>query len=408
MLALLLFSCNTQKDSPKAKYVFYFIGDGMSFSVIAVTEGYNAHLNGEYGSKSLSFTQFPVMGMATSYSADSWVTDSAAGGTALSCGVKTDNGMLGVTPDSVAARSIAYMAHEAGFPVGVSSTVPVNHATPAAFYGTRPSRNDYYELACQLPESGFEYFGGGGLYDWKCKKDSTATDAYTLIRNAGYAVACGMGEFEKIKGTSDKIMLIQSSGQESEELPFCIDRQEGDLTLRQVVGAGIDVLYDPSGKKGFFLMSEGGKIDGAEHVNDTKTAIMETMDFGDAIQEAYDFYLQHPDQTLIVVTADHETGGIVYGHRSSSSIHWEYLDSISCSKSYSYKNYLNGGAEDIANSDALTAKAHISWSTGSHNGGAVPVFAVGAGSELFAGKMDNTDIPKKICEAMGIPYAPAK
>jgi len=406
ILALIMVSCSSQQESSKAKYVFYFIGDGMSFSVIAVSEGYNAHINGEFGSKSLSFTQFPVMGMATSFSADSWITDSAAGGTALSSGVKTNNHFLGVTPDSASVNSIAYMIHEAGIPVGISSTVPVNHATPAAFYGHSPSRDDYYLIATQLPESGFEYFGGGGLYEWEGKDGET--DAYTLIRDAGYTVASGIEEFESVKGSSDKIMLIQSSGQESKDLPFALDRKEGDLSLSQVVNAGIDVLYDPSDDKGFFLMSEGGKIDGAEHSNDAKAAIMETIDFGDAIQVAYDFYLQHPDQTLIVVTADHETGGIVYGKRGSYSIYWEHLDSIQCSKSESFKRFLTGGKEEVKLSDELTDRAHISWTTTAHNGSAIPVFAIGAGSELFAGKMDNTDIPKKICEAMGVPFAPVE
>ena len=155
----------------KAKYVFLFIGDGMGFSHVSLTEAYLAQQRGVIGNDPLAFTQLPVLGMATTYSASNPITCSSAAGTALATGTKTKNGMLGMDADSLPLKSIAYKIHEAGLKIGIMSTVQINHATPAAFYAHNVRRNNYYPIAQELPGTGFEFFGGGFLHPNGKEKD---------------------------------------------------------------------------------------------------------------------------------------------------------------------------------------------------------------------------------------------
>lgn len=397
-----VFTSCTSKEQ-EAKYVFYFIGDGMGFSHVAAAEYYSAFMeDGKIGNNSLSFTKFPVLGMASSHSTHNVITCSSAAGTALSTGTKTKNGFLGVTPDSVSLKSIAYKIHDAGYNVGVMSTVSLDHATPGAFYANSVSRSDYYSIAAQVSNSGFEFFAGGGFITPKGKNNDKKS-AYELAQEQGYVIAAGLEEFSNKKAESEKMILLQKEGVESDELPYAIDRKEGDMTLSDLVSSAIEFL---EGEKGFFMMAEAGRIDWAAHSNDGKGTIMEVLDLAQAVEVAYQFYLKHPEQTLIVVTADHETGGIALGYKSGYHMYFDKLDSQKASKdnsvsAESYEHGTNDAKEDI---DLLNKEARIGWTTGSHTAGNVPVFAIGAGSELFAGKMDNTDIPKRICEAMGVKF----
>ena len=393
--SLMAISCSQEK---KAKYVFYFIGDGMGFSHISLAEGYLATKEGKIGNNPLCFTQFPVMGMATSYSANRYITCSSAAGTALATGFKTDNGMLGVTPDSAELTSIAYKIHNAGFPVGITTSVTIDHATPASFYANSSARSDYYSIAEQLATSGFEFFGGGGFYGAKDKREQEKS-LYDIASEAGYEFAYGIDEFAGKKDTAEKMVLFQKGEKKNNDLPYVAERVEGDLTLPQVVESAIEFLNN---EKGFFLMVEGGKIDWAAHSNDLAGTIFETLDFDAAIALAYEFYKQHPDETLIVVTADHETGGVTLGRGKG------YVYDLNVVKSPA-ESKVEGGS-DVSNymegisADSLSVAAKIGWTTTSHTGGAVPVFAIGAGSEAFAGRQDNTDVPKKICKAMGVEF----
>ncbi len=389
-------SCQTREK--KAKYVFYFIGDGMGFSHIALTEGYLAAKEGKIGSIPLRFTQFPVMGMATSYSASNYITCSSAAGTALSTGTKTKNHMLGMTPDSSDLKSISYKIHEAGIPVGIMTSVTIDHATPASFYGHSSSRNDYYGIAAELPVSGFEFFGGGGFEGVKDERNN-AGSLYDLVAENGYTVAYGLEDYKSKKGSADKVILFQEKGKENSILPYVMERGEKDLTLPQVVEEAIEFLDKG---KGFFIMAEGGKIDWAAHSNDVAGTIFETLDMDKAIEVAYGFYLKHPEETLIVVTADHETGGVSLGRTKGYNFDLSVIPEPAGhkgDKETTVDNYMDG-----VSADSLSVKAMIGWTTSSHTGGAVPVFAIGAGSAKFAGRMDNTDIPKKICSAMGIAF----
>jgi alkaline phosphatase len=397
-----LSSADAQK---KAKYVFFFIGDGMGFSHISLTEAYLAAQKGVIGSEALSFTKFPVMGMATTYSASNPITCSSAAGTALSTGFKTKNHMLGVTPDTSNLTSISYKIHAKGIPVGIMTTVTIDHATPGAFYAHSADRNDYYTVARQLPESGFEFFGGGGFQGATPAKNSVKTgtelnnELLALASKEGYKVAYGVKEYNAKKAGAKKMILFQQKEKANGILPYALFRKEGDLTLTEVLKSAIDFLDKG---KGFFIMAEGGKIDWAAHSNDVANTIYETIDMSNAIEEAYKFYLKHPDETLIIVTADHETGGVSLGRKSGY-----VFDLSSIVKNHATMSNIGTNPEDymkVVPADSISKKTQIGWTTTSHTGGAVPVFAVGVGSEQFAGRQDNTDIPKKVCKAMGIKF----
>ena len=396
---LMLASCCGNGEK-KAKYVFYFIGDGMGFSHISLTEGYLATKEGKIGNDPLCFTQFPVMGMATSYSANRYITCSSAAGTALATGTKTNNGMLGTTPDSSNLTAISYKIHNAGFPVGITTSVTIDHATPGSFYANSVARSDYYSIAQQLASSGFEFFGGGGFYGAKDKRHKEKS-LYDIASESGYEFAYGVEDYKakKSQGVEKLVLFQEDEAKRNNDLPYVAERVEGDLELPQVVGAAIDFLNN---EKGFFLMVEGGKIDWAAHSNELVGTVLELLDFDQAIAVAYEFYKQHPDETLIVVTADHETGGVTLGRGKGYVYDLSVIDKATASKSADgtdVSNYM----QDISK-DSLSVVAKIGWTTTSHTGGAVPVFAVGAGSEMFAGRQDNTDIPKKICKAMGVEF----
>lgn len=311
---LLFVLISVAANGQQAKYVFYFIGDGMGVNQVNGTEMYQAELqNGRIGVEPLLFTQFPVATMATTFSATNSVTDSAAAGTALATGKKTYNSAISVGEDKNPIETVAEKAKKAGKKVGVTTSVSVDHATPAAFYAHQADRNMNYEIAVDLTKANFDFYAGGGFlkpdktYD---KKD--APNIFPIFEEAGYTVARGYSDYKAKSKDAGKMILIQEEGKDPSCLPYAIDRKSDDLTLAQITESAIDFLT--KGKnKGFFLMVEGGKIDWACHGNDAATVFNEVKDMDDAIKVAYEFYKKHPKETLIVVTADHETGGIVLG-----------------------------------------------------------------------------------------------
>ena len=252
----------------QAKYVFYFIGDGMGVNQVNGTEMYLAEQEGRIGVKPLLFTSFPVASMATTFSATNSVTDSSAAGTALATGAKTYNGAIGMDDNKSVLQSVAERAKKSGKKVGVTTSVSVDHATPAAFYAHQPDRGMYYEIALDLPKAGFDFYAGGGFlkpdktYD---KKD--APNIFPIFEEAGYTVARGYSDYKAKSKDAGKMILIQEEGKDPSCLPYAIDRKSDDLTLAQITESAIDFLT--KGKnKGFFLMVEGGKIDWACHAND--------------------------------------------------------------------------------------------------------------------------------------------
>ena len=454
---LMMFVC-VQIVCGQAKYVFYFIGDGMGINQVNAAEVYLSAMNGERGSASLLMTTFPVASMAETFSANADVTDSAASGTALATGKKTNNGYIGVDPDVNSIETIAEKAKKAGKKVGITSTVPVNHATPAAFYGHQKDRNMYYEISQDLLKSGFDFFAGAGLYNRdKFFNKSDAPDIFPQIEQAGYLISKGYDDFKANAGKAKKVMLLHKNWEVVDGIPYAIDRTADDLSLKQITEAAIDVLMRDN-KKGFFLMLEGGRIDWAGHANDAAANIKEVIDMDEAIKVAYEFYKKYPKETLIVITADHETGGITAGkgsmrinvlqHQKQSQdkltarinelynskegkvtweetknllsetmgfwkevpINWEnekilrdaYEETLAKRRDIRDQNlYTDNSLLAAKAKQVMNEIARIGWSTGSHSADYVPVFAIGAGQNLFNGKMDNTEIPKRIIKAAG-------
>jgi len=453
MLLLACFCLTIVAKAPK--YVFYFIGDGMSLNHIMGAQCFLGQKGAAQGVAPLCFTGFPYTGLATAYSANSDVTDSAAGGTALACGEKTLNGTIGLAVNQVAKlNSIAALAKEQGKRVGIATSVTLNHATPAAFYAHQASRNDYYEIGLQLAQSGYNFFGGGDFEENVNAADKDAPQLYDVAKEADYRIIRGYDKFQK-GHRGNKIILIQEKDAVEKTLPYAIDATEDDLSLAEITTAAIEVLDN---KKGFFLMVEGGKIDYAAHANDAATVFHEVLDFDKAVQIAYEFYLQHPKETLIVVTADHETGGLTLGngryalnfpalyaqkvshvgfsrvvnrmrHETKDKVTWDQMrealkenfgfwDTVSLSAFEEQALYDEYQRSIANNKDVRMAKslyymdepiaalavkildniAMVSWPVGSHTAAYVPVFAVGNGAERFTGQMDNTDIPKRIAE----------
>lgn len=440
----------------QAKYVFYFIGDGMGPAEVLGTQYFLSQKNGELGITPLCFATFPFTGYATSFSASSDVTDSSAAGTALATGVKTNNGALGVLPDGTTpVYSVAMWAKAAGKSVGVTTSVGVNHATPAAFYGHRPSRNDYYELGVQLTESGLDFFAGG---DFISPRRDGEPSHYELAERAGYQVVRGYADYQAKKNVGKPIILLQKEGL-GDNIPYAIDATDDDLHLDQIVTAAIEQLS--KNKKGFFLMCEGGKIDYGGHANDAAACFGDVIAMDDAVKVAYEFYKKHPKETLIVITADHETGGLAltggsysvntgvlqyqkvskHGfsevlnklrHDKKDKVEWadvkaalmenfgfwkevkishddemalydEWYHSFQTNEKVKMAESLYYKDEPLSDLavKVMNRCAKLTWPVGSHSGIYVPVFAIGAGAEQFTGQFDNTDIPKRIAKAAG-------
>ena len=291
-----------------AKYVFYFIGDGMGMGPVMTAETYNREIL--KNDSPLLMMQFPVVGWCSTYSASSVITDSAAAGTALSTGTKTKNSMLGMAPDTTAVTSVARYLKDDGYGVGIVTSVASDDATPGAFYAHVPSRKEYYTIGRQAAESGYEFIAGAGLRGLT-DKDGNPTDLLDVMEANGVRVVYGPEDLGTV-GT-ERVMLVNSKGAANYNIGYTIDSVAGGLTLPAMTQACLDRLLKTS-PDSFFMMVEGGNIDHALHANDGGTAIIEIFNFNEALGIAYDFYLAHPDETLIVVTADHDTGGMVLGH----------------------------------------------------------------------------------------------
>lgn len=443
-----------QLQADDAKYIFYFIGDGMGLGHVNATEAYNRDvLRSE---NPLLMMTFPVASQALSYSASSPITDSAAAGTALASGVKTRNGMVGMDADTVPVNSIAVDLMNAGYAVGVGTTVQADDATPAAWYAHAANRGMKKVIAPQAADSGLTFLGGG---DFKLHDAGEAEFAeyVRLMEKSGYTVAEGFEAFEKINAAKPAKVLLYPQSPHGGQVGYTIDSISGALTCAQITEACLQTLEN-SGKEKFFMMIEGGNIDWAAHANDAGTVIKEILNFQEAIEVAYRFYQQHPDETLIVVTADHDTGGMALGRLNAgkydlayadaqrvsknafgdwtrrwasrvSDPQWEEMESVLREKLGFWQvvpvndtetdelktlfrdTFVTREAKDektlYATFDAFTAKVFdilsfhmgIGWTTTSHAGNFVPVYAVGAGSELFTGSLNNTDIPQLILRA---------
>ena len=316
-VTILLVMATCHINAQQAKYVFYFIGDGMGLNQVNTTEMYLAEVEGKIGIKPLLFPSFPVASHANSHSSSNSITDSAAGGTALATGVKTYNNAMGVDADKNPVESFAEKAKKAGKRVGITTSVSIDHATPGSQYAHEPYRNMYYEIATWLPKSNFDFFAGSGfLKPDKTVDGKDAPNLFPIFEQAGYTLARGINEYKAKRNEAKKMILMEKTDADQASLRYAIDRQPGDLTLAEITESAIDFLMKENAKKGFYLMIEGGKIDWASHANDAASMVYELEDMDNAVKVAYEFYKKHPKETLIVITADHETGGLSMGRSS--------------------------------------------------------------------------------------------
>lgn len=449
--ALQLFSVTVQKefnaDNVKpVKYVFLFIGDGMSLPQRMTAQEFSQ----KTGNGKLFINSMTHQAVTTTSSSNSFITDSAASGTAIACGEKTKNGVIGMASDRKRKlESVAKVAKKAGRKVGIITSVTINHATPASFYANNASRGNMYEIALDLVNSDFDYFGGGGVAKNKnTKSKAFKGDIYDLAAKAGYTVLRGTEAVKNIPANAKKVLSFGAAG----ELPYAIDRRD-TMPLSFFVEQAIKFLDN---EKGFFIMAEGGKIDYSGHANDAGTNIIETIDFDNVVKVAYEFAKKHPSETLIVVTGDHETGGLTLGFAGTG--YKSFIENIryqKCSigvfsrkikdlekkavpvtfadaKKIITENFgllfadskekdgikLNA-AEEKAILDAFNRqfkngkyqnnyvlaretvrifnnKCALAWTSGAHTALPVITTATGVNSNLFSGMIDNTDIAKRL------------
>lgn len=450
----------TEQTMNKAKYVFLFIGDGMAIPQISATEAYLSAVDGKDADfKKLAMSSFPAQGLTTTYSSNALITDSAAAGTAISTGKKTESGVIAMDPSKQnKLQTIAEMAKTSGKKVGIISSVNLDHATPATFYAHNSSRNNYYEISIEMANSNFDYFAGGMVRIDKTPEGEKS--AHDVIKENGWQMASSREELNSLK--PGKQVYAYNSGFAGNALDYAIDQDADDITLAEFTKKGIDILDSDDG---FFMMVEGGKVDWACHANDAAASIKNTIAFDEAIQEAITFYNAHPDETLIVVTGDHETGGLTLGFAGTmygssfakidqQTMSYEGFDSNILSpfkekygsdakletllpeieKAFGLTDFteyelsrlndafnqsilskddrdsddesylLYGGYEPltITLTHILNQRSGLSWTTYSHTGVPVPTFAMGINQDSFNGYYDNTDIFKKLNSAMGI------
>ncbi|MBQ9771973.1 MAG: alkaline phosphatase [Lentisphaeria bacterium] len=433
VLAAITFSVNAG-NGKAPKYIFLFIGDGMASPQRMVADEFARHA----GHDRLVINKMPFHGTTRTGSISSLVTDSAASGTAIACGEKTYNGSIGIAKDGKRHLvSVAEVAKKKGMKVGIITTVTINHATPAAFYAHRTNRGQYYEIGLDLVASGFDFFAGSGVTRSNNKKSKLYKgDINDLAKKAGYTVLGRKDDFSVLRAKKGKVLI-------NAPLPYDIDRHNDDpFTLAKFTEMGIDFLDN---EKGFFMMVEGGKIDYAGHANDAAANLREVLAFDDAVRVAVNFAKKHPDETLIVVTGDHETGGMTMGFAATGyAMYMERLAHQKCSAG-EFNNKLKAAMKENKNfsfedakllltkyfgfrfdgkdkdpmqinskelkqlSDAfkkgklphaarlvMAAKAGIGWSTGAHTALPVLTTAQGKCAEKFSGFYENTEISNRL------------
>jgi len=446
-----------------AKYVFFFIGDGMGLPQRAASSAYLG--------KKLAIDAMPAQGITTTFANDRFITGSAASATALASGVKTNINYIGVDPSFKPVKTIAEMARDKGMKVGIVSSVSIDHATPAAFYAHVKTRSMYHEIDHALADSGFDFFAGGGLKDPKGKKAKAPMgDALEKAKANGYKVVTDKKGFMALKPGDGKILAWNAWLQDGKALPYVMDMTDKDITLPEFTGKAIEMLDND---KGFFLMVEGGKIDWACHANDAAASIDNTVSFDKAVQKAMAFYEKHPEETLIVVTGDHECGGLTLGFAGTKyGSHYDILShqKVSFQKftdetladfkkkggdfnamkpiitadfglkfagdsktdpmvladfqqadiEQAFKRSMAGekvkGGDYLLYGDydplsvtlthVLNQKAGLGWTSYKHTGVPVSTSAIGVGSQAFNGSYDNKDVATKIMSSMGMPAKP--
>ena len=332
LILLLVGFTNCADKTPKN--IIIFIGDGMGVAQLSAA----MTIHGQ----EFNLEKFPFAGLIKTHAADAYITESAAAGTAIATGVKTNNGMIGMKPDSTSVSSITETANKNGLASGVVSTSALTHATPAAFVAHNVGRDNYEEIASDFLNGTIDVFIGGGENHFRRRRDGE--DLAIKLKEQGFEVVYNMDDLKK--STSPKLAGLLARG----HMPKASEGRMG--MLREMTLKAIETLS--KNPKGFVLMVEGSMIDWGAHENNLDYFVAEVIDFDDAIGAALEF-AKADGKTLIVVTADHETGGLS----------------------------LIGG--DIA---SRTVTPHFSSSD--HTASMVPVFSYGPGAEKFSGISENT------------------
>lgn len=357
---ILLFSACTPKNADvlavpkpvkKAKNVILMIGDGMGLTQISA---------GLYSNNNkLYLEQFTDIGLHKSYASDNLITDSAAGATAFASGKKTYNGAIGVDPDTNSLVTILEEAEARGMATGMVATSTIVHATPASFISHAKSRQMYEEIAAQFLDTEIDYFVGGGkkYFDQREKDDRNILKE---LEDKGYVVShFAEKDFSKTVIDPRKNFAYLTSEADPAKV------SEGRNYLAAASTRGVDFLKQRSQAKGFFMMIEGSQIDWGGHANDSDYIISEMIEFDRVIGAMLDF-AKKDGETLIIVTADHETGGYA----------------------------INPGSK--------MGEIIPGFTTDYHTGALIPVFAYGPGAELFSGMYENTAIYHKMKAALGL------
>ncbi|MDE1513675.1 alkaline phosphatase [Vibrio sp. dsl-7] len=450
-LALSMLASSLAHAQAAPKYVFYLIGDGMAATQRQVTEYYLQQKTGDQNFR-LTMNNMPIAGINTTHSLDSLVTDSAASGTALATGVKTDNGIVGMTKDGKKTISILESARDKGMATGLITTTRLTHATPSAFIAKNMSRNNENEIAEDYLASNIDYLAGGGYRHFVANAETRRTDKQDLSANfaqKGYQTFVGVDTSVSFRGYTPKKGDKVFAAFTSSHLPYEIDRMKTDDTpsLKEITDKAIQLLS--THEKGFFLMVEGGRIDHAAHANDIASVVYDTLAFDQAVQSAVDFYHKHPKETLIVVTGDHETGGMGLGFGTNYFMNIDKIiatgNSIEDKLQKVYQgdrqamfdhiakvyqlNDLNAEetalinqAMDAFDKDAAAAQknaggydpvaiavAHVTskragvyWTSFAHTATQLPLTAIGNGAEQFGGFKDNTEVANAFADVMGL------
>jgi len=340
------FSCNTSTESIKTsqvkkqtpKNIIFLIGDGMGLSQVSASI---------YNKENPNFEKFPVIGLSKTSSSNELITDSAAGATAFSIGKKTYNGAIGVDKDTIPVETIFETISKKDIATGVIATSSIVHATPASFFAHSKQRRRYEEIATFLPNSGVDFFAGGGLQFFNKRKDNK--DLLLEFEKNGFKIDTTQLPNSINEGKHG--FLLAENG-----MPKMLEGR-GDF-LQKATELAISSLN--KNQNGFMLVVEGSQIDWGGHDNDADYLISELLDFDETLGAVLDF-AEKDGETLVVVTADHETGGFTLASNK-------------------------GDYNDIS----------PSFSTGGHSGTMVPVFAYGPGSENFGGIYENTAIYSKL------------
>lgn len=441
---------NSNPTSPKAKYIFVLFADGMGDNLSRLTELY---LSEKYKKDTLiNYSKFPHVALTTTHSLSSQLTCSSAAGTAILCGKKTILNSIGMTKDQEALESIGTKLKKEGYRLGVCTNNGIDHATPACVYAQTTNRKDFFLIASQLAKSDIDFAAGAGFIEMDKSSSKWTPKSQTIqdsLQKYGWQVTTDKIEAKNSK--AKKLLLLNTLNGNAEDLPFSIDRSPEDLNLKDFARIGIDRLYTPNGK-GFFFLLEGGSIDHAMHSSDAASAVHEVINFIETIDIALEFYHKHPDETLLLVVSDHETGGLSLGKSGARNITTAPLleQKMSSHKMEELIQEINSHPDTIIqfidrNGFKLTEKdiqfikktakqvipeaqkalysrnntfvsaamqimqerCHIGFATRSHSGARIPLFALGAGAEHFHGVIENSDIPALIYKAMGKTWDPA-